>query len=187
MSSDNTAHTKFEIACYLYKIVSKIPASVTTLKLWSDGPNSQFKNRFMGALLKVLENAMKIKIFWNFFATSHGKGCVDGIGAVVKNRVKRLVKTRQQIVNCSTDFARAFNSENSVVKVTHMTDNETKEIRMLLKLDGVFDSAPPITDIFNHHQLQLINGKIMGFSTSEEGYAYFEKFCKKNQSSKKNR
>lgn len=140
----------------------------------------------MGALLKVLENALKIKIFWNFFATSHGKGCVDGIGAVVKNRVKRIVKTRQQIVNCSSDFARAFNSENSVVEVMHMTDNETKQIRKFLKLDDVFDSAPHITNIFNHHQLQLINGKIVGFSTSEEGYSYFEKFCSKNQISKNN-
>lgn len=178
ISSDNTSHTKFEIACYLFNIISKMPTTVKTLKIWSDGPNNQFKNRFTAAIIKLFEDYRKIKIFWNFFATAHGKGSVDGIGAVVKNRVKRLVKSHRSIVNCSSDFCEAFNSENSVVEVIHMAESETEKIRKNLKLDKIFDTAPAVADVFSFHQMQIINGKVKGFTTSQEGYDYFEKNCK---------
>lgn len=149
-----------------------------TLKIWSDGPNNQFKNRFTATLIKLFETYKKIKIFWNFFATAHGKGSVDGIGAVVKNRVKRLVKSRHSIVNCSSDFCQAFNSENSVIEVMHMPESETTKIRKGLKLDDVFAAAPAVAEVFSFHQLQLIDQKVKGFTTSQEGYDYFEKYCK---------
>ncbi len=170
--ADNTKHTKNEIGCYLYKTILKLPPTAKTLKIWSDGPNNQFKNKYTAALLKFFENYFQIKIFWNFFATSHGKGCVDGIGAVVKNRVKRLVKSRKAIVNCSKDFVDTFNLEDSVISVVDMSEEESTQIFKNLKLNLVFDSAPAIPNIFSFHQLQVVNGKIVGFSTSEEGYAY---------------
>ena len=34
-----------------------------------------------------------IKLSWNIFATSHGKGVVDGIGRTVKRTVWRHIKT----------------------------------------------------------------------------------------------
>lgn len=178
VSSDNTSHTKFEIACYLFKIVSKIPPTVTTLKIWSDGPNSQFKNRFTAVLIKIIESSLKVKVFWNFFATAHGKGSVDGIGAVVKNRVKRLVKSRQSIVNCSSDFCKAFNSEKSVIDVMHMPETEFKKIQKNLNLDKVFASAPVVPDVSSFHQMQIIDGKVKGFITSEKDYEFFAKNCK---------
>lgn len=177
ISSDSTSHTKFEIACYLYKIVSKLPTTVKTLILWSDGPNNQFKNRFTAAIIKLLQDSLKVKIYWNFFAAAHGKGSVDGIGAVVKNRVKRLVKSRHSIVNCSQDFCQAFNSEESVVEVMHMSEVEGKKIRQNLMLDDVFAAAPAVPNVFNCHQMQIIDGKVKVFVTSEEGYNYFIKNC----------
>lgn len=148
------------------------------LKIWSDGPNNQFKNRFMAALIKTFQTYRNIKIFWNFFATAHGKGSVDGIGAVVKNRVKRLIKSRQSIVNCSRDFCQAFNSENSVIELMHMPESEAKKIREDLELDNVFATAPAVAEVFSFHQMQLIDQKIKGFTTSQEGYDYFRKNCK---------
>ncbi len=170
ISSDDTSHTKFEIACYMYKIIKKIPKTVKILKIWSDGPNNQFKNRFMAAFIKTMETVFNLKVFWNFFATSHGKGSVDGIGAAIKNRVKRLVKSRHSIVNCSKDFAECFNSEDSVIELMDMNEKEMKKIRKDLQLDEIFGSAPVVSDIFGFHQIQVINGNIIGFTTSQEGY-----------------
>lgn len=175
ISTDNTKHTKNEIACYMYKVISKLPPTAKTLKIWSDGPNNQFKNKYTAALLKFFENYFKIKIFWNFFATSHGKGSVDGIGATVKKRVKRLVKSRKVIVNCSKDFVDAFNSEKSVIDVIDMPEDEATQIFNDLKLHDVFNFAPAIPNVFSYHQLQLFNDKIVGFTTSEEGYAFYQK------------
>lgn len=124
----------------------------------------------MAALITLFEQKFQIKIYWNFFDTSHGKGCVDGIGAVVKNRVRRLINSRQAIVNCSSDFVDAFNSEDSVINVVHMSECEAKKICGELKLDDVFANAPAVPNIFSFHQLQVINGKVVGFRTSKEGY-----------------
>ncbi len=163
----------------MFSIISKVPSTVETMKIWSDGPNNQFKNRFIAALIEVFEKYKKIKIFWNFFATAHGKGSVDGIGAVVKNRVKRLIKSRQSIVHSSKDFCESFNSENSVIEVMHMPESEFIKIRETLKLDFVFATAPAVADVFSFHQLQCVDGKVKGFITSQEGYEYFDKNCKK--------
>jgi len=76
--------------------------------IWTDGPSSEFKNRFMAHLLQELSTKYK-KIFkWKFFATSHGKGIVDGIGGRAKSIVR--YKTRSQgdtapIVQSAKDFA----------------------------------------------------------------------------------
>ena len=43
-----------------------------------------------------------LKITWNFFATSHGKGVVDGIGSTLKRTVWRHVKAiRAHMTNAS--------------------------------------------------------------------------------------
>lgn len=168
--SDNTKHTKHEIASYLYKILTKLPPSVKILKIWSDGPTSQFKNKYTVALIKLLENRFKIKVYWNFFATSHGKGCVDGIGAAVKNRVRRLVKSRQAIANCSLDFVAAFNSETSLIDVIDMPPDESEKIEADLQFNDAFASAAPVPGILNFHQIQICNGQVVGNFTSKEGY-----------------
>lgn len=152
------------------EILSKLPPSVKTLKIWSDGPNNQFKNKFMAALLILFEELYKIRIIWNFFAASHGKGCVDGIGAVVKNKVKRMIKSRQAIVHSSRHFVDAFNTEKSLIKVIDMPKSAAEKIRQQLKLNELFDNALNVKGIFGFHQLQAVNGKIVGFDISQEGY-----------------
>lgn len=169
--SDDTSHTKTSISIYLHKILSKLPSETKVLKIWSDGPNNQFKNKYIGALVKHFEKLFAVKIFWNFFATSHGKGCVDGIGAVVKNRVRRLMNSRKSIVNCSLDFVNAFNSEHSIINVINMSCDEAERIRQKLKLDDIFDNAKAVRNIFNFHQLQVVNDNIVGYCTSSEGYS----------------
>ena len=60
--------------------------SYKTVSICSDGPPSQFRNRFIAAAIPVLEAKHQLYITWNFFATSHGKGPVDGIGGSVFKR-----------------------------------------------------------------------------------------------------
>lgn len=107
-----------------------MPQAVNVVKIWSDGPSSQFKNKFIAAVTPIFEKKFKKKIFWNFFATAHGKGCVDGIGATVKKRVKRLILSRKVIVNCAKDFIVAFNAkgEDSKIKLVELTSEEILKI-----------------------------------------------------------
>ena len=51
--------------------------SIKVLTVFSDGAGSQFKQRFLFSNLHYWEQDLKLT--WNFFATSHGKGVVDGL------------------------------------------------------------------------------------------------------------
>ena len=44
---------------------------------------------------------------WHFFATSHGKGAVVGVGGTVKRCVSSAVLSRNVIVNNAQSFAKA--------------------------------------------------------------------------------
>lgn len=149
-----------------------LPKTIKLIKIWSDGPNSQFKNKFIAAIILLFQNKFGIKIVWNYFATAHGKGIVDGLGAVIKKKVRRLVMARERIVNCASDFVNSFNSEASLIDLIEMSKEDIDKINNELKLVDVFRSAPAIKNISKLHQLQVDDNKIIGFCTSEEGYKY---------------
>lgn len=77
MVSENTDHSKDTIVAYLYKIFLQIPEAIEIVRIWSGGPTNQFKNKFMAAVIKLFETKFRKKIIWNYFATAHGKGCID--------------------------------------------------------------------------------------------------------------
>lgn len=119
------------------------------MKIWSDGPSSQFKNKFIGSIIPIFEKKLKKNIFWNFFATAHGKGCVDGIGATVKKRVKGQILSRKAVVNCAKDFICAFKDkeDNSSIKLIELTSSDITKINNTLKLTELFARAPTIKNI----------------------------------------
>lgn len=168
--SDNKVHAKETIVAYLWKLLSSLPSTLRILKLWSDGPVSQFKNKFMAALMSHFEEKFEIKIIWNYFATSHGKGCVDGLGATVKQVVRKHIKARDIVVNNAADFVRAFKMTPSEITVEEMTNNEIEKIYTDLKADELFAKAKPIRNISSAHQMQLVEGKVTTYYTSKQGY-----------------
>ena len=63
----------------LYKyLVEKYP-SIKLINTFSDGAASQFKQRYLFSNIHLWETNLNIQILWHFFATSHGKGAVDGM------------------------------------------------------------------------------------------------------------
>lgn len=174
-ASDNTDHSKVSTITYLYKLLHLLPPEIKRLHIWSDGPTSQFKNRYIAAAMVLLEDLFPLKIVWNFFATSHGKGCVDGLGAVVKHRVRRMILAKKAIVNNATDFVSAFNAEATSIQVTEVSDSEITNVNYELELEFVFANAVNVPNITSFHQLQVKNGKVIGFVTSEEGYDSLQK------------
>lgn len=76
--------------------------------IWTNGPSSEFKNRFMTLLLQELSSKFKKTFHWKYFATSHGKGLVDGIGGKAKCLVRNAVMSKKStapIVQSAEDFA----------------------------------------------------------------------------------
>ena len=92
--TDLTNHTKTTIVLYLEYLLNIYAVHGSNILLWSDGPSSQFKNRFMARFMEMSEEKLASNIRWNFFATFHGKGAVGGVGGVLKRRAWNKVKAR---------------------------------------------------------------------------------------------
>ena len=108
------------------ELFSKKPAGATTVKVWSDGPSNQFKNKYVMGLLDKLSRKHKVHMIWNFSATSHGKGPGDGLGATVKREAGQKICTRQQNINNLDDFEKAVvNLKN--IKITKISSEKVFE------------------------------------------------------------
>ena len=82
--SNDLSPSKESILIFLEKVLSSLLQSDTkVLHIQSDGPSSQFKNNFIANCLSWFEKTFNAKVYWNFFASSHGKGPVDGIGDTI--------------------------------------------------------------------------------------------------------
>ena len=93
--SDYLNHTKDAVYTFMSKLsdyLVKTYSSIKLINVFSDGASSQFKQRYLFSNLYEWEKEFSINLIWNFFATSHGKGAVDGIGGTLKRSVWRQVK-----------------------------------------------------------------------------------------------
>ena len=78
----------------LYKYIKEKYPLVMLSNSFRDGAPTQFKQGFLLADLHNWENEFNINLIWHFFATSHSKGAVDGIGGTVKHSVWRWVRVQ---------------------------------------------------------------------------------------------
>ena len=77
------------------------------LIIYTDGPSSEFKNRYIVKLVSMLSKKFQCKVSWKYFVSSHGKGVVDGIGCSAKSLVRKRVMNQGKnvvIVQNSADF-----------------------------------------------------------------------------------
>ena len=96
--SDDLNHTKQCVYTYMQYIFNYLKSKCPNMKvfdIFSDGASSQFKQKYLFSNLYSWEQEHDFKIRWNFFATSHGKGVVDGIGGTVKRAVWRHIRSDQ--------------------------------------------------------------------------------------------
>lgn len=89
--SNYLSHDRYAVNVFLKKIIEFLKLKVLNFEelcVFSDGCAAQFKNRYTMSSLCFLPAEMNLRAMeWNFFASSHGKGAVDGIGATVKRKV----------------------------------------------------------------------------------------------------
>ncbi|CAF1376703.1 unnamed protein product, partial [Didymodactylos carnosus] len=90
LPSNDVSHDKFVVNSAIEIILNKLKTHVRNLiqiDFFSDGAVTQFEQRFMFRNLIQIAHEYKIALSWNFFATSHEKGVVDGLGGTVKRFV----------------------------------------------------------------------------------------------------
>lgn len=150
--SDLLRHDKTSVSVFTDHILTCLPDGVKEVRVWTDGPASQFKNKFVMAAMKVLADQHNVQMMWNFSATSHGKGPVDGIGGTLKRMAAERVKNRQCIINNAYDFQKAVSG--SSIEVTLISREEIQNPENERKLATIFAGAEPIKGIADFHFIQ---------------------------------
>lgn len=161
MSNDHS-HEKKSIAVFVDFVVNSLIRmsypQIKVLDIFSDGPSSQFKNRYMANFYRILQRkGMKIK--WHFFATSHGKGIVDGLGGTVKRVVWTAVSTRKvpQVLNAE-EFAKVATQMCKSIGIHLYLNEDIDKSSSKLGLDECFKQAKPIPGIKKIHCLDPTDG-----------------------------
>lgn len=91
LSADLSHDTPFVFECQK-RLSSYIKRELTTVKkvmYYSDGCGGQYKNYKNFMNLCCHRNDFGLDAGWHFFATSHGKSVVDGIGGTIKRLVAK--------------------------------------------------------------------------------------------------
>lgn len=107
--SDNISHDRYCVDTFLRAILSnhgeKNPL-FKYLRVLSDGAASQFKHKYNFANITPLKDDFNLKSLKRtfFFASSHGKGAVDGIGAVAKLHVWNNVRSQKTLLRNATSM-----------------------------------------------------------------------------------
>ena len=122
--TNELSHDKKTVAVMMSHIIDQIVKKHPAIKkvhVFSDGSRSQFKNKYIAHFLHQLS----VQIEWHYFATSHGKGVVDGIGGTVKRMVWNAVSTRKvHSVQDAKTFAEVAKSTSKAMNVTYLSQEQ---------------------------------------------------------------
>ena len=148
--SDSLHHDKYAVNVFLSHIFQHLDENVRpfeSIVMFSDGASSQFKQRFLLYSLTLMNR----DITWNFFATSHGKGPVDGIGGMAKRVVSREVMSGRASVQSSQEFAIVAANKCKETKNLHIGKEEIEATK--LKLEEQFIGVNAIPHIQQIHRV----------------------------------
>ena len=159
LTSDSSTQAKETVVPFMDIILEKMPSSIKTLMVFTDGPSSQFKNGFILSLVPALEKRHEVSIEWNYFARSHGKGPADGIGGSTKRYVWTSVRSGKSQVMNSISFAAAASTMNNV-NVEHVPIEEVARRAKEIGLASILSSAPNIPGIRKVHAFLYVEGEL---------------------------
>jgi hypothetical protein len=177
IASDNLEHTSSTTDMYMREVFNYISREfnhISNVIVWSDGAPSHFKNKFTIANLLNLERDYKIKIQWNFFATSHGKSPCDGIGGNIKRMVNDRTRTQNLMIQCASQFVEEANKIGSKIEVWELAVSKIESSKAAFELWK--DKVASITGIRSQHKFETSG--LDSIKSYETSYGHAEKIHK---------
>lgn len=136
--SDCLRHDAAAIWGHLQPVIELIKShvpSINTLHFQTDGPTTQYKNKFNFYLFRYFCEKLNLDYSsWNFTTPGHGKSSADGVGGTVKSMCDRAVANGVDINSASAvrDF---IGSDKNKTKIFLILEEDIKVIDSLLKND----------------------------------------------------
>ena len=135
--SDDLEHTKLSIYAFISKVLSLLREKYRDfhqVDIFSDGPSSQFKQRFLFSNLHLWGKRFHCEVHWHFFATSHGKGIIDGLGGTVKRSVWRYIQSGRGHATTPQMFYEVAVQRNPNINIIYVGKSQVVENQNEMKL-----------------------------------------------------
>ena len=113
---------------------------------------SQFKQRFLFSNLYAWEMEHDLKITRNFFATSHGKGVVVGIGGTVKRAVWRHVKAERTHMTSASEYSTLGKQLCPNIHIKFISKEEITKLASFL--DTKWSNTKPVPGTHHIHYVK---------------------------------
>ena len=153
----------------IFACLQKFYGNTTTFPeehIYSDGPSSEFKNQYMMKLLHHVSKQHSAKFTWDYFATGHGKGMVDGIGGEVKSMVQQQVlsKNKNAAVENTADVAQVCEEFMPNVCVHLMTQDDLIAAQKL----NLWENSLEVTGISKIHHAEIKDGVLSIWNQADD-------------------
>lgn len=150
--SENTDHGAHAVWAHLTPIFNHLKEQdngFDTIYFQSDGPASQYKNRYnLYFFTNVNQFLPGIKFAsWNYSISGHGKGAADGVGGLVKRIADGKVKMGTDITDVKS-FVETVESGTTAVKLYEISSKDIEQMKKRIPND-----VDKITGINNLHQV----------------------------------
>jgi hypothetical protein len=97
-------------------------------------------------------------LFWHFFATSHGKGVVDGVGGIIKRLVYMAILSGHKCKSAA-DFIRIGQSKTTAIELVEIKQHQIDHSKM--QLENIFQSVKSVPETKKIHSIKtLLNNSI---------------------------
>ena len=115
MLSDNLTHDSKAVFSFTRELLVHInnpgPCPISILLRWSDNCGVQYKCKQAFSHLPLYEEHFGVKVIYNFSESGHGKGPSDGLGAITKQKLDRLITGEQVVVRNAYEVYLALSKE----------------------------------------------------------------------------
>ena len=152
--TDCRDHQKRSVAAFTASVIDSVKCELKTVRnivVWTDGPSSQYKNKFIFVLTAKLAEVYNLELSWNYFATSHGKGPNDALGGNVKRIAHQKVLSRQTVIHDAKSFERAVKTTDTSIEVITMSPDEIESKCKELDVDNLWSGVPSFRGSINTH------------------------------------
>lgn len=152
--SDCRDHEKRSVAAFTASTLESIKnelSTATKVIIWTDGPRSQYKNKFKFVLAAKFATVYNLQLSWNYFATSHGKGPNDALGGNVKRIAHQKVLSRSTVIHDAKSFENAVRAANISIEIVTMSPDDIERRCSELEVDKLWSDFPPFRGTINTH------------------------------------
>ena len=163
--SDNKYHDKTTVVPYTAYVLNYIKEhfedNVHDTEIWTDGPSSQFRNKYIFEFIGItLPQLIAYNVFWNYSATSHGKGAVDGVSGTINRVVTQALVTRKVILKDAVSMFNAVN-EKTKLHLAVMTQEYIESTLWDLGMHILWQDISALPGTMHIHQVEQIGkGKV---------------------------